>query len=221
MKHTNPAESRKRLYKLAFGLALFTIFYNIAEGLVSTWLGYEDESLALFGFGIDSFIEVISGLGIAHMIIRIQAKPDQSHDRFERRALRITGFSLYALAAGLVISGIYNIVTHHKPETTFWGIVIALISIAAMWMLIRGKIRVGKQLSSDAILADAECTRVCIYMSVILLISSGIYELTGFAYIDSIGSLGLSYFAFSEAKESFEKAKNNTLCSCGHGCTNK
>ena len=221
MKHTNPAESRKRLYKLAFGLALFTIFYNIAEGLVSTWLGYEDESLALFGFGIDSFIEVISGLGIAHMIIRIQTKPDLSHDRFERTALRITGFSLYALAAGLVISGIYNIVTHHKPETTFWGMVIALISIAAMWMLIRGKIRVGKQLSSDAILADAECTRVCIYMSVILLISSGIYELTGFAYIDSIGSLGLSYFAFSEAKESFEKAKNNTLCSCGHGCTNK
>ncbi|MBP1663027.1 MAG: rane protein [Bacteroidetes bacterium] len=221
MKQTKPAENSKQLYKQAFGLALFTIIYNIAEGLVSIWLGYEDESLALFGFGVDSFIEVISGLGIAHMIIRIQTKPDLSHDRFERTALRITGFSLYALAAGLVFSGIYNIVTQHKPETTFWGIVIALISIAAMWMLIRGKIRVGKKLNSDAILADAECTRVCIYMSVILLFSSGIYELTGFAYIDSIGSLGLSYFAFSEAKESFKKAKNNTLCSCGHGCTNK
>ena len=220
MKQTNSVENRKQLYKLAFGLALFTIIYNVAEGLVSTWLGYEDESLALFGFGIDSFIEVISGLGIAHMIVRIQTKPDTNHDGFERTALRITGFSLYALTAGLVLSGIYNIATNHKPETTFWGIVISLISIAVMWMLIWGKIKVGKRLNSEAILADAECTRVCIYMSVVLLISSGIYELTGFAYIDSIGSLGLSYFAFKEAKECFEKAKNNTLCSCGHGCSN-
>ena len=48
-----------RLYKIAFGLALFTITYNIVEGLISTYLGYEDESLALFGFGSDSFIEAV------------------------------------------------------------------------------------------------------------------------------------------------------------------
>ena len=53
----------KKLYNIAFGLALFTIFYNIAEGIISTYIGFEDESLALFGFGSDSFIEVISGLG--------------------------------------------------------------------------------------------------------------------------------------------------------------
>lgn len=64
----------KKLYKIAFGLAIFTIIYNIAEGIISTYLGFEDESLALFGFGSDSFIEVISGLGIAHMIVRIQKK---------------------------------------------------------------------------------------------------------------------------------------------------
>ncbi len=65
----------KNLYKIAFGLALFTIVYNIEEGLISTYLGFEDESLALFGFGSDSFIEVISGFGIAHMILRIQNYP--------------------------------------------------------------------------------------------------------------------------------------------------
>jgi len=63
--------SKHQLFKTAFGLALFTIIYNIAEGLVSTYLGFEGESLALFGFGSDSFIEVISGLGIIHMITRI------------------------------------------------------------------------------------------------------------------------------------------------------
>jgi divalent metal cation (Fe/Co/Zn/Cd) transporter len=204
----------QRLFKFAFALAVFTIVYNLVEGLVSTWLGYDDASLALFGFGADSFIEVISGLGIAHMVLRIQQKPHSNRDGFERTALKITGFSFYILVAGLVVTSVYNIITGRKPETTFWGVVISLISIAVMWALIIAKIRTGKKLDSAAILADAECTRVCIYMSVILLISSGIYELTGFAYADSIGTLGLSYFAFTEGKECFEKAKSNKLCGC-------
>jgi len=62
----------ERLYKIAFGLAFFTILYNIAEGLISMYFGYSNDSLTLFGFGADSFIEVLSGLGIAHMILRIQ-----------------------------------------------------------------------------------------------------------------------------------------------------
>lgn len=206
----------EKLYKLAFGLAIFTIIYNISEGLLATYLGYEDESLALFGFGVDSFIEVISGLGIAHMVIRIQRQPDSNRDDFERTALRITGFSFYALVFGLVTTSIYNIWTGHKPETTFWGVVISIFSILIMWILIIGKTKAGKQLNSEAILADAECTRVCIYMSIVLLISSGIYQLTNFAYIDSIGTLGLSYFAFKEGRECFDKAKSNKHCSCGH-----
>lgn len=207
---------KQKLYKIAFGLAIFTIIYNIAEGLLATYLGYEDESLALFGFGVDSFIEVISGLGIAHMVLRIQRQPDSNRDDFERTALRITGFSFYALVFGLVTTSIYNIWTGHKPETTFWGVVISIISIIIMWILIIGKTKTGKQLNSDAILADAECTRVCIYMSIVLLISSGIYQLTNLAYIDSIGTLGLSYFAFKEGRECFEKAKSNKHCGCEH-----
>ncbi|TAG93254.1 MAG: hypothetical protein EAZ20_01805 [Bacteroidetes bacterium] len=207
---------KNRFYKFAFGLAIFTIFYNIGEGLLATYLGYEDESLALFGFGVDSFIEVISGLGIAHMIIRIQRQPDSNRDDFEKTALRVTGFSFYALVIGLVTTSIYNIWTGHKPETTFWGVVISIISILIMWILIIGKTKAGKELNSDAILADAECTRVCIYMSIVLLISSVIYQLTYLAYIDSIGTLGLSYFAFKEGRECFDKAKSNKHCGCEH-----
>lgn len=215
MQTIAPIEQQK-LYKLAFGLAIFTIFYNIVEGFISTYFGYEDESLALFGFGVDSFIEVISGLGIAHMVLRIQRSPESNRDDFERTALRITGFSFYALTIGLLTTSIYNIWIRHKPETTFWGIIISVISILIMYLLIIGKTRTGKQLNSEAILSDANCTKVCIYMSIILLVSSGIYELIGFIYIDSIGTLGLSYFAFTEGQECFEKATNNKHCSCEH-----
>ncbi|PKP26530.1 MAG: hypothetical protein CVU03_03060 [Bacteroidetes bacterium HGW-Bacteroidetes-2] len=208
--------NKKALYTWAFSLAIFTIIYNLAEGIIATYLGFEDESLALFGFGVDSFIEVISGLGIAHMVLRIQRNLEINRDPFERTALQITGFAFYILVIGLVTSSLYNIYIGHKPETTFWGVIISIISIAVMWLLVISKKKTGKALLSEAILADAQCTKVCIYMSVILLISSGIYEITNFAYIDSIGTLGLSYFAFKEGKECFEKAKNNTNCSCNH-----
>ena len=206
--------NNNKLYQVAFGLAVFTIVYNIAEGLISTYLGFEDESLVLFGFGVDSFIEVISGIGIAHMILRIQNHPNSKRDDFERTALKITGVAFYILVLGLIITSVYNIYMVHKPITTFWGVVISIISILIMWVLVLWKRKVGHQLDSAPILADANCTLVCIYMSVILLLSSGIYELFGIAYIDSIGTLGLSYFAYKEGKECFEKANSNKHCSC-------
>lgn len=204
----------KRLYKIALGLAVFTIIYNIIEGVISTYLGFEDESLALFGFGSDSFIEVISGFGIVHMILRIQNNPNSKRNDFERTALRITGTAFYILVFGLVTTSIYNIWTGHKPLTTFWGVVISIISILIMWILVFWKRKVGNKLNSSPILADANCTMVCVYMSIILLISSGIYELFRISYIDSIGTLGLSYFAFKEGQECFEKAKSDKNCCC-------
>jgi len=208
-----PAD-QQRLYRFAFGLALFTIFYNIVEGLVAAYFGYEDASLALFGFGMDSFIEVISGLGIAHMVLRIQHQPEINRDDFERTALTITGYSFHALVFGLTASSVYNVWTGHTPTTTLWGVIISLVSIAVMWALLYGKKRIGRQLNSDAILADAECTKVCIWMSLILLASSGIYEMTQFAYIDPLGALGLAYVSLREGKECFEKVKKNDHCTC-------
>ena len=206
----------RKLYSTALGLAVFTIIYNLAEGIIATYFGYEDETLTLFGFGVDSFIEMISGIGIAHMIVRMRRHPDISWDDFERTALRITGTAFYLLVAGLVISAGVIIATGQKPQTTFWGVVISLVSIVFMLVLIYGKIKVGKELRSQPILADASCTRVCIYMSVVLLASSALYEFTRLPYIDAAGTLGLAWFSYREGKECFEKARTNAHCHCEH-----
>jgi hypothetical protein len=206
--------NRERQYKNAFWLALLSIALAFAEALFSTFYGYNDESMTLFGFGVGSFIEIISAIGVAHMIIRLKQNENGTRDNFERTALRITGFGFYILAGALVATIIYNVWTQHKPETTVPGIIISLFSIAFMLFLFYGKSVTGKLLNSDAILADANCTKVCIYMSVILLAASGIYELTKFAYIDDIGTLGIAYFSFKEGKECFGKAKSNRHCSC-------
>lgn len=206
--------SEPALLRRAFILSLFTIFYNVVEGIVSMLLGYEDETLSLFGFGADSFIEVMSGVGIAIMLLHIKANPDSPRSRFEITALNITGTAFFILSAGLLTGIIVNIITHHKPETTLWGIIISLVSITVMVWLMTAKKRVGKKLHSDAVIADANCTKVCVYMSIVLLISSFIYELTGFVYADSIGAAGLIYFSVSEGLESFEKARGKECSSC-------
>ncbi len=205
-------ENTNRLWTYALWLALFTIFYNLLEGLISIFFGISDEALTLFGFGVDSFIEVMSGIGILAMVIRIRQNPGTPRSQFERTALRVTGASFYMLALGLGATAIYNLINGHQPETTLPGLVISVISIAVMWALVTGKRRVGHALNSSPILADANCTMVCIYMSVVLLASSLIYALTGFGFVDSIGALGLIWFSYSEGKESFEKAAGMEDC---------
>ena len=201
-----------RAFRWALQLTAFTIGYNFLEGTVSTLLGFQDETLALFGFGVDSFIEVISAIGITHMITRIRRFPDVSRDRFEITALRITGSCFYLLTVGLVITAVINIIQGHQPKTTFWGIVISATSIITMWILIVLKMKVGKQLDSQPIIADAKCTKVCLYMSFVLLTSSLIYELTHIGYLDSIAALGIAYFSAKEGKEAFEKAQGKASC---------
>ncbi len=210
---------KARLYKLASALALVTISYNLLEGMVSVYFGLEDETIALFGFGVDSFVEVISGIGIWHMVRRLRQINENNScgndnpDIFERQALRITGTAFYILAGGLVLSSLINLYTGHKPSTTFWGIVISLISILTMWILIHYKVKVGRELNSNAILADATCTKVCLQLSLVLLLSSLGYELTGIGGMDSLGAMGIAIFSYKEGREAFDKV-NSLKCKC-------
>jgi divalent metal cation (Fe/Co/Zn/Cd) transporter len=203
------------LIRKAFALSLITIFYNIAEGVISVYFGAGDETLALLGFGVDSFVEVISGIGIAHMILRMKYSKVETRDSFEKTALRVTGTAFYLLTAGLIAGSVLNLIFNVKPETTLPGIIIASVSILTMYWLMTSKLKVGKALNSDAIIADANCTKTCFYLSFILLAASGLYEIFNIPYFDILGSLGIAYFAFKEGRESFEKIKSgHLLCSC-------
>ena len=149
------------------------------------------------------------------MIIRMKKVEVNQRDGFERTALRVTGFSFYLLTAGLIVGSLLNIIYDIKPETTLVGVIVSTISIFTMYYLMRAKLKVGKELNSDAIITDANCTKACFYLSFLLLLSSGSYELFQIAYIDIAGSLGIAYFTYKEGKESFEKASSETLaCIC-------
>ncbi len=213
---------KRKLYAWASTLALITIFYNIAEGLVSVLFGLEDESMSLFGFGLDSFVEVVSGIGIWHMVRRIRQEGTENPDSFEKRALRITGTAFFVLTAGLILTSVVDLYRGHKPENTFWGIVISTISILSMVLLIRAKVKVGQELNSSAILADAACSRACLQLSIVLLIASAGYKITGIGGLDSIGAFIIGVLCYREGKEAFAKTRSGSFaCTCGGECADQ
>lgn len=209
-----PVSDRTAHYQLAGVLALITIFYNLGEGLISVFFGITDETVSLLGFGVDSFVEVISGLGIWHMIRRIRHYQSESPDQFEYHALRVTGIAFYLLAGGLLITATVNFAEGHAPVTTFWGVVVSLVSIASMWLLIHYKMKVGRALNSDAILADAACSRACMHFSLVLLAASTGYAITGIGGIDSVGALVIAYLSVREGREALEKSRGKSSCGC-------
>lgn len=214
MERSGLLKKLERDYQIAFLLSLFTILANLVEGAFSTILGQQDGTLALFGFGLDSFIEVISAIGISTMILRIAREPESPRSKFEVTALKVTGVSFYLLTAGLVLTALLNLMKNAKPDSAVSGLIISLISLSVMVFLYRAKLRVGRKLNSDPIIADANCTKACIYMSLVLLGSSFIYTLTGLAFIDTLGAIGIAWFSFGEGREAFEKASGRETCAC-------
>ncbi len=212
-------QSTASLLNVALVLGFVTIGYNIIEGAVSIWFGLNDDTLALLGFGVDSFVEVISGAGIVHAVLRMRKSPVESRDQFERQALRITGWAFYLLAAGMVLGALLNVLQGNRPVTTVPGILVSLVSIATMWWLMSAKMKVGKAMHSEAIIADANCTKTCLLLSVVLLAGSVLYELFHIGWADAVGSLGIAWFAWREGKESLETARTGKLgCCCGGSC---
>lgn len=204
-----------KLLRWAIVLSIVTIVYNFGEGLISVFFGAKDEALTLLGFGVDSFVEVISGIGILHMVLRIRNSKTGTQDKFERTALTITGYSFYLLTLGLITGATFNLIEGSKPHLSLAGIIISSVSIVTMYWLMKSKLKTGRMLNSDAIIADASCTKTCLYLSFILLASSLLYALLHIGFIDVIGSLGIAYYSFKEGKESLEKAKSGELsCTC-------
>lgn len=124
---TQKQVDEQKHFKAIYWLSVFTIAYNFVEGLVATIMGFEDETLTLFGFGVDSFIELISGAGILYMISRIQRKPSSDRSGFEVQALSITGWAFYLLSAGLLVSAALSIYNKQHPQTTVWGVAVSVL----------------------------------------------------------------------------------------------
>ena len=178
-------------------------------------LGGADETLALFGFGVDSFIEVISAVGIWHMIQRIRNNQGETLDSFEQRSLRITGGAFYTLTVGLILMAALNLVQQHRPETTLWDC--RFLGVHVVHVVVDSPQDPGwngLELSGD--FGRRSLLKACVYLSIVLpLVASAGYELTGIGSLDALGALLIAWFTWKEGREAFAKARGLACtCSC-------
>ncbi len=187
-------------------LEYFTIFWNVLEGIVAVAAGAVAGSISLVGFGIDSFIEVTSGVAL---LWRMAVDADEEQrERNERLALRTVGFCFLALAAYVTYEAVSDLWRRQAAEHSIPGIVLACASLVAMPLLSRAKRRVGSAMESAAMHADARQTEFCTYLSAILLGGLVLNALLGLWWADPLAALAMAPIIAREGIEGVQGKKD-------------
>ena len=188
-------------------LEYFTIAWNSLEGLVALVAGALAGSISLVGFGIDSFIEVTSG---TVLLWRMAVDADvRRRERNEQLSLRIVGVCFLALAAYVGYESISDLISKKAPEHSIPGIILACVSLVVMPLLSRAKKKVGNELGSAAMHADAKQTDFCVYLSAILLIGLLFNAVVEWWWADPLAGLIMVPII---AKEGFDGMRARTCC---------
>ena len=209
---TELATTRKAIAERGKRLEYFTILWNTLEGLVAVIAGAMASSISLVGFGMDSFIEVTSG---ATLLWRMSVDADEDgRERNERLSIRIVGVCFVILAAYVTYEAVTDLFGRKAPEHSIPGIVLASVSLIVMPILSRAKKKVGSDLGSRAMEADAKQTDFCVYLSAILLVGLLLNAAFGWWWADPVAALVMAPII---AKEGVEGVKGETCCD-HHNC---
>lgn len=199
-----PAERRGELLRRAFGLEWLTIGWNVIEGLIAVAAALAAGSVALLGFGFDSFVESASG-GILIWRLLAERKTADSHEieRLDHRARRLVAISLFALALYVAIDASYSLWKGERPSTSPAGIILTIVSLLVMVWLARAKRRAAVALGSRALEADAFQTTACWWLSLITLAGIALNAAFGWWWADPLAALGMTPLLVWEGREAW------------------
>ena len=194
---------RPALIRRGLLLEYLTVGWNVVEGLVAVVAGVASGSIALIAFGIDSVVEMISGVVL---IWRLRTEEhgelDQAGiERVERRAEQLVGVSFLILAAYVAFESVRTLATAEAPEPSPVGIVLTAVSIAVMLWLARAKQKTGEALGSGALIADAHQTRACWYLSSVTLAGLALNAFLGWWWADPVAALAIVLLLIREGRE--------------------
>ena len=191
---------KEKLQNRALLLSYLTVGYNVFEGVISIVAGVLAGSIALIGFGLDSFIESISG-GVMIWRFSQRDKDPEEEERIERRATRLVAYTFFILGAYVLYESVKKLVVSEIPEPSLLGIIIAIVSLIIMPILFYMKYKTAKALNSSSLIADAKETLACMFLLMALLLGLGLNYLFGIWQADPIAGLFIVAFLVKEGYE--------------------
>jgi divalent metal cation (Fe/Co/Zn/Cd) transporter len=193
------------LHKKALFLSYFTVGYNVLEGFVSIIAGLMAGSIALVGFGSDSFIESLSGSIMIWRFRKHGKITKEEEESIEKKATRLVAITFFIFGVYVFYESIKKLYFQEKPEPSIIGIFVAIASIVVMPFLFYLKYKIGKKIRSKSLVADSKQTFACLLMSFSLLIGLGMNYLYGFWQADSLVGLLIVGFLFKEGYEALSE----------------
>lgn len=199
------------LHKRALFLSYFTVGYNFLEGIVSIFAGLLAGSIALIGFGLDSFVESLSGGVMIWRFSQHGRVSEEEEAKIEAKATKLIAFAFFALGTYVLYESCKKLYFQEIPEPSILGIIIAIISIVVMPILFYLKYKTGKAIGSRSLLGDSKQTLACVFLSVALLLGLGLNYLYGIWWADPVVGLVVVVFLMREGYNTLKEAR---LCSC-------
>ena len=212
---TQPSR-RKEQIRLGVWVELVTIGWMTIEASVAITVGFATRRVSLQGIGIDSIGELIAGgILLWRLLVEQRGGSVERIEYAERRASWITALSLFALAVYIVGPSTLTFITRTRPESSWWGVSLAVAAAIMMPLLWQGKLRVARHIGSAALKADAACSVTCAYMSLTLLAGLLLNRFFGWWWADPLAALVLVYFLVQEGREALHEARTGEACHWG------
>jgi divalent metal cation (Fe/Co/Zn/Cd) transporter len=203
------AARRSILNRRSLYLAYATAGYNLLEGIIAVAAGAGASSVALLGFGLDSFIEVCSALVV---IWQFRSRIPEAR---ERQALKLIAVSFFALAAWITFDAIRHLTGAEQAQPSPVGIAVAAVSVVVMPLLVWAKRRTGRELGSATVVADSVQTLLCTYLSAVLLIGLILNATLGWTWADPIAALVIAAVAVKEGREAWRGEQCDDCAAAG------
>ncbi|MDQ6795818.1 MAG: cation transporter [Chloroflexota bacterium] len=197
--------SRQRLLRRGLRLEYLTVAWNLVEGLVSIGAALASGSVALLGFGVDSFVESVSGVVLIwRLSVEQRGELDEEAvERVEYRAERFVAISLLLLGAYILVDAIWSLVNADRPSASPVGIVVTALSLGVMGFLARAKRTTGQALGSRALIIDAFQTTTCLWLSATTLVGLAANALLGWWWADPVAAIVIALLVLRESIEAW------------------
>ncbi|MGD2246754.1 MAG: cation transporter [Candidatus Aminicenantes bacterium] len=198
----------ERLYRKGLVLEYFTVVYNVIEAAAAIVFGRIANSIALIGFGLDSIIESLSGIVLIWRLQKHGKITAEEEERVEKKAMKFVAVTFFILGVYVLYQSLKKLILKEIPDPSLPGIIIAMISIIVMPLLSYQKMKTGKQIKSQALIADSKETFACALLSTALLIGLGLNYAFGLWQADAVVGLVIVIFLFREGRGSWVEATN-------------